>query len=393
MSDKQILDCAVIGKGLIGSAALRYLSDQTAIYGSSYGSIAMFGPDEPKDIAHHQGVFASHYDEGRLLTLSGKGPLWSLLTEKSLASYERLQKGYHSEFYRAVGHVFVHQAAKGKPLPCEVAKERQLAYEFFEAQDKSWQEKFPDFSFPAETSFFYESAPSGLIRPRQLIEAQLAHSTAQIIRERVLAVEEKADRVMIYTTADSYSARQIIIAAGAFSNFIEGLPRQLPLKLKTEAVIFGEVAEAFKLPCLNYDINDPEISGIYLTPPLDYPDGKSYLKMGADTKSDLWPKTLKEIQDWFRQGDSDIHKQAFMDALRSIFPKMDFLSFHTGRCIITYTPSGYPTIDHLSDRIMLAAGGNGSSAKCSDALGHLAVQLLNKSWPEDIPRQPFRLQS
>ncbi len=56
---------AVIGKGLIGSAAARHLARQTA-------GVVLIGPDEPAVRADHRDVFGSHYDEGlcRLLRLS-----------------------------------------------------------------------------------------------------------------------------------------------------------------------------------------------------------------------------------------------------------------------------------------------------------------------------------
>ena len=49
----------VIGKGMIGSAAARHLAERT-------DGVALIGPDEPRDPANHDGVFADHYDEGGL---------------------------------------------------------------------------------------------------------------------------------------------------------------------------------------------------------------------------------------------------------------------------------------------------------------------------------------
>ena len=50
-----IYDCIVIGKGLIGSAAAKYLSQ-------SQKKVAVLGPDETRDI-NDAIVFSSHYDE------------------------------------------------------------------------------------------------------------------------------------------------------------------------------------------------------------------------------------------------------------------------------------------------------------------------------------------
>jgi sarcosine oxidase len=128
-----------------------------------------------------------------------------------------------------------------------------------------------------------------------------------------------------------------------------------------------------------------------MTPPIQYPDGDYYIKMGANTIADQWPTTLAEIQAWFREGDSDLCKGAMEGALRSQFPEVEFLSFESKRCIVCYTPSRHATIDEVGDGIFVAAGGNGRGAKGSDTLGYLAAGLIHDgSWPHDIPRGPFR---
>jgi glycine/D-amino acid oxidase-like deaminating enzyme len=74
-----------------------------------------------------------------------------------------------------------------------------------------------------------------------------------------------------------------------------------------------------------------------------------------------------------------------------MLPQVNFLSFETRRCIITRTPSKYPMIDQLSERLFVATGGNGSSAKCADTWGRLAAGLVhNGRWLQNIPREPFR---
>ena len=54
-----VFDYAVIGAGLIGSAAAKYISETNP-------NTVLIGPSEPKDKGSHNGVFGSHYDEGRI---------------------------------------------------------------------------------------------------------------------------------------------------------------------------------------------------------------------------------------------------------------------------------------------------------------------------------------
>ena len=125
---------------------------------------------------------------------------------------------------------------------------------------------------------------------------------------------------------------------------------------------------------------------------MPYPDGKIYLKMGCNTTADDEPETLAEVQDWFRQGNSELCLPAMTRAVRSILPGVEFRSIRSGRCIVTYTPSGYPIVDRLADHLVVATGGNGSGAKGSDTLGYLAaLTAAGESWPADIPADLFRL--
>ena len=54
---------AIIGRGLIGSAAARHLAE-------AGHEVVLIGPGEPANYASHPGVFGSHYDEGRITRTS-----------------------------------------------------------------------------------------------------------------------------------------------------------------------------------------------------------------------------------------------------------------------------------------------------------------------------------
>jgi sarcosine oxidase len=128
-----------------------------------------------------------------------------------------------------------------------------------------------------------------------------------------------------------------------------------------------------------------------LVPPLPFPDGKIYLKMGCDTASDQILPDLAAMQAWMRHGDADTHKQAMAAALQSIIPGLQLGSVRAGRCLVTYTPHTKPYVDQVAERVFVATGGNGSSAKCSDTLGWLAAQLvLGQPWDE-FERADFRV--
>ena len=393
-------DTIVIGNGLIGSAAARYLSE-------SSNSVAIIGPSEPANHNQHNGVFSSHYDQGRLTREFSQDPVWGVVARQAVHNYAMLEERSGIKFHGPVGRVLA-----SRPT----AEERQRLLDWmrkvdpsgkrmvnFQAGDLSWKERFPFLDFPADYDLFYETAPAGYVNPREMLRAQnviAQQQGANIVEERVVGVTSKADGVEVVTAnGERFLANKVLVACGAFTNFNNLLPEPIPLRYKTESMIWGEVsaeaAERLKtMPGVGYDIVDPEIDDIYMAPPLLYPDGTYKIKMGCNSANELWPATLEEIQQWFRSGASDLDLPAMERALKSQLPDVDFLNVTSHRCIVTYTPSGYPTIDQVPSeehgRLFVATGGNGTGAQGSDTLGHVAARLMiDGRWMEELPREVF----
>lgn len=386
----------VIGKGLIGSAASRYLSEFSE-------QVAVIGPDEPANQSRHDGVFASHYDQGRLTRVVSRDATWARIARRAINNYRMLEARSGISFYNPVGLLVVDApdlAPSRAQSWLDIAQAEEIPISYYEPGDQAWQAGFPYLRFPATHAVLHEPAPAGYINPREMLRAQLtiaAQQGATMLPETALTVRQSADGVHV-TTAEGnrYRAERVLVAAGAFTNFHDLLPRQIALKIKTETIILGRVSEADAerlrdMPVVVYKIEDDQIDDIYMAPPIRYPDGHHYIKMGCNTIADQWPTTLKEVQQWFREGNSDIVKEAMARGLRSQFPDVDFLSLESKRCIVCYTPTRYPSIDAVDERIFVATGGNGRGAKGADTLGCLAAGLMHDGrWLPDIPREPFR---
>jgi len=84
-------------------------------------------------------------------------------------------------------------------------------------------------------------APAGGgLDPQRLVEALRADAVklgATFIADRAFAIERHGDQVAAVRGAERYAARDIVIAAGAWSSLLEGLPRPLAV-----APIRGEMA-------------------------------------------------------------------------------------------------------------------------------------------------------
>jgi sarcosine oxidase len=387
-------DVIVIGAGLMGSAAARHLAEMGM-------QVAIIGLDEPAPGAD-AAVYASHYDEGRLTGRLSKSVLWSRLAQRAIRHYRMLEEASEIEFYRPVGLLQAEPengVSWNESTAKAIAASEDLPYVFFPPGDVSWREHAPKLDFPSNFRVLFEPAPAGMINPRAMLAAQLYLAEGQratLVRGRVVQVKEESQSVQVETeTGTRYAASKALIAAGAFTNLAPLLPRPLPLRLKTETTLLGEVsaataAELSQLPVVTYQIEDEKIDDIYMTPPVRYPDGRFYVKLGCNTRTDEWPTTQAEVQAWFHYGNSDACKPAMARAMRSLLPAVHFSNMRSARCIVCYTPSGLPTIDALSSRCFVAAGGNGSSAKCADTLGWLAAGLLaDGRWPAEIERVPF----
>ncbi|MCP3857298.1 MAG: FAD-binding oxidoreductase [Actinomycetia bacterium] len=393
MEQEGEFDVVVVGNGLFGSAAARHL----AVLGES---VALVGPGEPADALTHDGVFASHYDEGRLTRRFDRRPSWAPVTRRAVDGYRALEEESGIDFHHPVGALISGPAgdltADTDENPIPILLERGIDHTLYEPGDRSWRDAYPQIDLPTDYYVIHEPAPAGHINPRRLIAAQnlVAESNgAMIVRELVTEVVDDGSGARITTESGRrIGAEKVLVAAGAFTNFNGLVLEPLPLTIETEVVAFGRVSphEAARLastPTVSYSIDDPVIDSIYMVPPVLYPDGDHYIKLGANTTSDLFPETLPEIQDWFRTGDSDFALPSFESALTSLWPTTEFLGFESGRCILCRTPSGDPMIRKVEERVFVATAGNGGGAKSSDTWGELAAGLVHDGrWPADVVR-------
>lgn len=390
----------VVGTGMIGSAAMRHLSLLS-------DSVCGIGSEEPADPQNHHGVFSSHYDEGRLARKFGKNLLWVPLAVHSIDRYAEIEQQAGLVFHGAVGALMALKSNGGNRYvldDLEEAKDKHnVNADFYESGDSSWQPQFPYLNFPDGYRIVFEHAPAGYINPRQLRKAQIIcaiQNGASSLGGEVVGISSTADHVeLLVDDGRRFTADKVLVAAGAFINKPNIMPFHIPIKAQTEVIVLGELsaAEAERLktmPTVIYQIDDPEISDIYMAPPLLYPDGKWKVKMGANTVSDEYPADTATIGEWFRTGDSDRHKDALVRALKSQLPDVQFESFEVKRCMLTLTPSGNPIIDQVDQhgRLFVATGGNGAAAKSSDEIGRLAAEFVfDGRWQSELDQKMFQL--
>ena len=388
-----IYDSLIIGRGLIGCSAAKYIS-------RSQKNVALIGPDEART-SQEQIVFASHYDQARIQGIIGKDAVTTQLNQQSAKEYAALEKETHIFFHSKEGCLTVFPSEPDAFLQNykNLAERFHVDYTLLE-NDKSVSDFNKDFTFPSSAKGFFEHSPCGHINPRKLIEAQqksFENNGGVIFNNTVKEViYENGDQKATCFDGQVFSGKKVMIAAGAFSNFFNLLKDKISLKLKSESTIWVKVDEKEaqrlqNLPALLYKIDEPGIQDIYLIQPVKYPDGNFYLKIGANLPDDTYFNSLEEIQNWFKK-EKKIDISSLKRQLQLILPGVALSNCFEKQCIVCYTSHGKPYIGPIEDKgLYIAAGGNGYGAMCSDALGKIAANVLVKNcFPADFSENDFK---
>ncbi|MBX3011440.1 MAG: FAD-dependent oxidoreductase [Caldilineaceae bacterium] len=387
-------DVAVIGNGLIGAAATRYLS-------ATGQRVAGIGPGEPADWKKHSGVFASHYDQGRITRIIDPDPIWARLGQRAMAAYAALEAQSGIKFHQAASclRVSPDPTAPGDTLRQAEQVARELNAPFtLEQEGEGLQEIFPFLCFTAGAQAIWERGAAGYVNPRQLVQAQLTAATQQgatIIPAAVTTIKANAaGSTVTIANGDVVTARKVLLAAGAYSGWL--LARPLALRRKAVTVVLAELGdtEAARLrakPSIIYRLdNHPVLASIYSLPPIRYPDGKIYLKLGGTLREPRYLESAAALEAWFHTDGNPVEAAALREVLLAMIPNLAASRFQSKPCVVTYTEHDRPYIDQIDDGIYVATGGCGSAAKSADAIGCLGARLVDQGrWTDVLPATAF----
>ncbi len=394
-------DIAVIGLGLIGSAALRHMS-------LSFPNLRVcgIGPDEPDDRKTHAGVFSSHYDQGRITRILDPSQVWGALARASIQRYAALEAESGVKFHHRVG------CLRATDIPEEIAEidacaERERPpHRLLDAAGV--KAAYPFLAFSDAFLAWDEKGAAGYINPRSLIAAQLKVATdrgTHVIPEIVSSIDCLGAGLTIRTREGSVlRARKALLAAGGYCNTL--LDRKLELQTKGHTILLAEmpseeIERLRAMPAIISAFAHDAVSSLYMLPPLPYPDGKTYIKLGLSGRPQELPApepyfdaihSGRQLLDWFHSdGRRDI-AACMRTALQRMIPGLKALSYHSAPCLISNSAHGKPYIDALENgRIYLATAGNGYAAKSSDEIGRIGAMLCAKNeWQSDLNREDFR---
>ena len=271
-----------------------------------------------------------------------------------------------------------------------------------EVNEEFVKERWSYFVPPENCTGRFSKDYNGYISIRNLVVAcriVAKNNGVDIIADVVKDITKTSESYYSLTMAngDVILSKKVVVACGSFSNFFNILPtkRQLDLQLVGHTVLKFELDEADTEKMTNFPSMiykpDPDSSYIYILPPIKYPNGKTYLKIGHvvypkldENKLGQTLNTLDEVQEWYCQEDYPKARKYFKKHFESLYQGVSFLNDELDFCVMAMTTSGKQLIDFIDENLMVAAGGNGKSAKFGLEIGRIcACSIVEGKWNYD----------
>ena len=235
----------------------------------------------------------------------------------------------------------------------------------------------------------HEAGEAGYINPRSLVDAQVkitAEQGADVVCETVVELDPNGNGVALTTDGgQTIRAKQVLVAAGAWTEFLTGAELNLLPTPRTVVLAQIDSAEAERLrnmPTIIWyeGIHNPDIEGVYILPPIKYPDGNTYIKLGGNLFQHSYPQSANDLNQWFQGNGSAIEARALEYELRRVVPGLRTDAVHINTCVVTKRTNGdVPVIEPIVDgKVMVATAGLGAAAKSSNEIGRLAALQLQR---------------
>lgn len=374
-------DVGVIGAGMIGACAAWHLAGRGL-------AVVLVGPGEPADRATHDGVFSSHYDEGRITRILDADPLWARLALASIARYRDLEREGGIAFYHEAGCLRLGPAGAAG-LDDADRNGRALGARHQRLASAELRRRLPFLAVPDTAEGLLETDRSGHVNPRALVAAACAATerrSGRLVRAEARRLDARPGgcRIVLADGA-TVDAGRVLVATGAFAHDRAILPRRLDLLVEPRSVVMFDCDPAARatlagLPSLISSIGgDGGEIDLYAIPPVAYPDGRVCFKAGSgaflaslDTSDGI-----EQVKAWFR-GPGREHEIAYIKAcVEGLLPVLRGVPTTTGQCAVTNSPSNHPYIGMVDGGpVGVAVAGNGYAAKSCLEIGRIAGDMI-----------------
>lgn len=380
----------VVGAGPMGASAAKYLAESGA-------RVLLLAPEEPAGSAG-SGRYSSHGDHSRITRSLDSHPVWARLAKRSIDRYRRIEGDSGVSFFNDVGCLTIFEGAKTVNRPQVEAVEAIAAAERVEHRRLTSADLERDFawlSLPEGCKGFHETRNAGWVSPRDFVRAQITvgmQHGLEVCREPAVGSVVERNRVSVETpSGQRFRSENALFAMGMHT--VTDFPVVVPAPLKVFARTFVHVPLTEQQATGLADLPSLIVRGVddrqncYVIPPVRYPDGRYYIKIGGGRREHSL-ETGKEIIEWFAsQGDMEV-RATLLQHLGKLIPSTRAESGQPQACAITVTESGLPLIKRAQRRVGVLTAGNGHAAKSGDEIGRVGADMIlgREDWDRDYDR-------
>ncbi len=307
------MDFLIVGNGMFGAATARHLAP--------HAKVSVVGPEAPVDGA---GAYGAHHDEGRIIGDRSRDVVWSELNRRARVGMTELDPTLITPCGALTATTRGGPGYRG--VAAEIRERHGADIRTLTADEA--RAGFPMVRFGPDETILHQPA-AGHFSPRRYVAlatqsaqaygATITSGAVRVLRTYGAGVEAELG------DGRRLRAEAAIVASGAFAAGSDLLPVPVALRAKSEVYAMAELddqqaAELDAMPCVNRTIDHPQLADLYVLPPLRYPDGRTYLKFGANTIIDHWLPDPAAVRGWYDHGDDDGPLPALREVLTDLLP-------------------------------------------------------------------------
>lgn len=390
----------VIGAGPIGAATTRWLAE-------GGHRVTVVGPTEPSDHSVSHGPWSAHYDQGRIGAIDAMY-VPTVLGMRAMARFDGLQRSTGLTFTSPMPLLTTFPVDEPPAGDDSTASWRNMSAllanvaEFGGVSEvldhRALATRFPHLRTP-EGEIAVLQTDAQLINPRLLTEAELGlagRAGATQVDDVVVALERDRSRWRARLgNGGTVAADSVVVAMGAYTNASGLLDAHAPGPVDTAVhgctIVLLEVEDPGAADFPGYMFSSEHYGGGLVTPPRQYPDGRSYLKCAGGELVEHRLESAEEIGDWVRSGGSAAEAGFFRDLVAEVLPQVRVGRALTKPCLPTFNASGLPYVDRVCDGLIVATEGE-RGVMMADEIGRLAAGLAGDDrWVDPIPSHLFSL--
>lgn len=363
-------DFAVIGRGLMGTACAAHLAQAGA-------DVVLIGPDAPSDPQRHDGPFGSFHDAGRITRSIAEDPVWARLSLRSIARYGALQDRSGIRFHTACGAMIAGptEGPMSGMMSGVARTAAALGIVHRRLNGPELAAAHPSFRLPTGDSAVHDPF-GGVIDPRAMRRAHETVAMAAGARMRSHHVVERQGGRLRLSDGTIVQARHVVLAMGGWSPYPDPGEARLAMQVYQRTVLLVAVDDRQAalhagMPSLIY-LPEDRHTDLYVLPPIRYPDGRHYIKIGGEAASPVATGGAA-LNAWFKTKGSAAAAAGLRGHLQALMPDLPIAQTNSAACAVSFTATGHPYIGRLDAQTTILTGGNGAAAKCADELGRLGA--------------------